>query len=82
MQLFTAWVVAALIWLWIALGIASFYPLIDGGAKQIYMVLTGQKVIAPEGEPGDTTPSISSVRDGEKVDEVSINGEKSSGLAT
>jgi hypothetical protein len=29
--LFTAWVVVGLIWLFIALLVANFYPLIDGG---------------------------------------------------
>lgn len=28
----------ALIWLWITLFIATAYPLIDGGAKKIYLV--------------------------------------------
>lgn len=41
--LFTAQIVVCLIWLFIALCIANFYPLIDGGAKLIWMVLTNQK---------------------------------------
>lgn len=36
--LFVAWIVISLIWLWIALIIANFLPLIDGGAAQIWTV--------------------------------------------
>lgn len=43
MQLFYVWVIVALIWLFIALLIANFYPLLDGGLEKIWIVLRGQK---------------------------------------
>ncbi|KAL2819602.1 Sodium:solute symporter family-domain-containing protein [Aspergillus cavernicola] len=33
---FTAWVVISLIWLWLTLVVAIFYPLIDGGLQQMW----------------------------------------------
>jgi hypothetical protein len=42
-QEFTAWTVIALIWLFITLGIASFYPLVDGGIAKIWIVLKDKK---------------------------------------
>ncbi|KAJ9644814.1 hypothetical protein H2204_001276 [Knufia peltigerae] len=41
--LFTAWIVVSLIWLWIAMSIANFYPLVDGGLKKIWLVMRGQQ---------------------------------------
>jgi hypothetical protein len=35
--------VIALIWLFITLGIANFYPLIDGGITKIWIVLKDNK---------------------------------------
>ena len=32
-------------WLWFTLLVANFYPLIDGGLKQILIVLRGKKAI-------------------------------------
>ncbi|KAK7416599.1 hypothetical protein QQX98_005070 [Neonectria punicea] len=37
--LFVAWVVVGLIWLFLTLLIANFYPLYDGGIKQIWQVV-------------------------------------------
>ncbi|OJI96223.1 hypothetical protein ASPVEDRAFT_78001 [Aspergillus versicolor CBS 583.65] len=36
---FIAWVVISLIWLWFTLVVAIFYPLVDGGVKQMWAVL-------------------------------------------
>jgi hypothetical protein len=38
-QFFIAWVVISLIWLWFTLVVAIFYPLVDGGVKQMWAVL-------------------------------------------
>lgn len=38
-QFFVAWVVVALIWLWATLFIGNFYPLYDGGLRQIWTVV-------------------------------------------
>lgn len=46
--MFIAWVVVSLIWLWITLCIANFYPLIDGGLKKIWQVLRWQTQSAEE----------------------------------
>ncbi|QKX59484.1 uncharacterized protein TRUGW13939_06618 [Talaromyces rugulosus] len=37
-KFFTAWVVVAIIWLWLTLLMVIFYPLIDGGIEQIGQV--------------------------------------------
>ena len=42
-QFFIAWVAISLIWLWFTLLVSNFYPLIDGGAKQIWTVIRGRK---------------------------------------
>lgn len=55
-QLFTAWVVVALIWLWVTLVIANFYPLFDGGFKMIWAVLTRRQGIEEKADSGATTP--------------------------
>ncbi|KXT14262.1 hypothetical protein AC579_6709 [Pseudocercospora musae] len=60
--LFIAWVVVALVWLWMALVIACFFPLFDGGFQKICTVLRGtrakdeprgndQPVSSPSSEP-------------------------------
>lgn len=41
---FVAWVVISLIWLWLALFVANFYPLFDGGVRQILTVVRGTTV--------------------------------------
>ena len=56
--LFTAWVVVCLIWLFVALGIANFYPLIDGGFKLIWIILTNKKVDENPAD-GQSSPSAS-----------------------
>ncbi|KAF1846190.1 SSS family solute:Na+ symporter [Cucurbitaria berberidis CBS 394.84] len=40
---FIAWIVISLIWLWLTLLVSNFYPLIDGGANQIWTVVRGRK---------------------------------------
>jgi hypothetical protein len=37
--LFVAWVVVGLVWLFVTLLVANFYPLVDGGAVQIWRFL-------------------------------------------
>lgn len=37
--LFVAWLVVGLIWLFITLLVANFYPLVDGGLQQIWQVI-------------------------------------------
>lgn len=55
-QLFTAWVVVALIWLWVTLVIANFYPLYDGGFKMIWAVLARRQGIEEKADSGVTSP--------------------------
>ncbi|KAI1103865.1 sodium/proline symporter [Jackrogersella minutella] len=40
--LFTAWIVICLIYLWLTLMVANFYPLYDGGARKIWIVVRGR----------------------------------------
>lgn len=54
MQFFIAWVVISLIWLWFTLVVAIFYPLIDGGLKQMWAVLrvARKKLLREDAGPG------------------------------
>ena len=56
--LFTAQVVVCLVWLFVALCIASLYPLIDGGFKLIWIILTNKKV-NEEVKDGQASPTAS-----------------------
>jgi hypothetical protein len=64
-QFYIAWVVVAIIWLWISMLIAIFYPIFDGGIEQIrdvYRGLRGRKVVTeaiPRDGKGDTSTSTS-----------------------
>ncbi|KAJ5544527.1 hypothetical protein N7461_006831 [Penicillium sp. DV-2018c] len=47
-KFFIAWVVVAIIWLWLSMLIAIFYPIFDGGIQQmrnVYRGLRGQKSV-------------------------------------
>ncbi|KAL3440589.1 Sodium:solute symporter family-domain-containing protein [Aspergillus insuetus] len=50
--LFVAWVVVGLVWLFLTLLVANFYPLVDGGARQIWEVLVAAKRSVFGGEKG------------------------------
>ncbi|KAG9796326.1 urea active transporter-like protein, partial [Aureobasidium melanogenum] len=53
-----AWVVISLIWLWFTLLVANFYPLIDGGLKQILIVIQGKRGVKGSTElPPDSESS-------------------------
>ena len=60
-----AWVTISLIWLWFTLLVANFYPLIDGGAKQIWTVIRGKKgtkgTTEYEADSGFSTPPTEQV---------------------
>lgn len=64
----------ALLWLWVALLIANFYPLVDGGFKQIWIVLRGLagKDLNEKDSSGATTPREGG---GEQHDEPGKAGE-------
>ncbi|KAF9890728.1 hypothetical protein FE257_005594 [Aspergillus nanangensis] len=70
-SLFIAWIVVSLVWLWFTLVVAIFYPLVDGGAQQIWTVLMGRKVgksTSPTpAEPGDLDIPVHGVFQGPKV---------------
>lgn len=51
----------ALIWLWITLFVANFYPLVDGGFKMIWTVLKGKSSTVA------TAATVSGQEQGEKV---------------
>jgi len=48
-QFFTAWVVVAIIWLWLTMLMVIFYPLIDGGIEQIGLVFR-RSIQKPDGK--------------------------------
>ncbi|GAQ46261.1 hypothetical protein AtubIFM57143_000795 [Aspergillus tubingensis] len=54
---FTAWVVVGIIWLWITMLVAIFYPLIDGGVQQMVQISRGLR----ERKNAVTSSSVQSV---------------------
>lgn len=56
-QFFTAWVVVGIIWLWITMLVAIFYPLIDGGVQQMVQISRGLR----ERKNAVTSSSVQSV---------------------
>ncbi|RAH53535.1 Na+/solute symporter [Aspergillus piperis CBS 112811] len=56
-RFFTAWVVVGIIWLWITMLVAIFYPLIDGGVQQMMQISRGLR----ERKNAVTSSSVPSV---------------------
>ncbi|KAJ9270428.1 hypothetical protein DTO212C5_3459 [Paecilomyces variotii] len=58
---YAAWVIVAIIWLWLTMLMATFYPLIDGGFQQIIQVIRGLRQGAPiyGSKKTDSSPSSS-----------------------
>jgi hypothetical protein len=77
-QFYTAWVVVAIIWLWLSMLVAIFYPIFDGGIQQIrdvYRGLRGRDNIAgtvTSQEKGGTSasPSAGSISDATRTGDV------------
>lgn len=57
---FVAWIVVSLIWLWLALIVANFYPLIDGGLQQFWGIVTGRvdKAEKEQASSGSSTHGV------------------------
>ncbi|CEL11813.1 hypothetical protein ASPCAL14909 [Aspergillus calidoustus] len=69
--LFIAWVVVGLVWLFVTLVVANFYPLVDGGAGQIWeVVLAAKKSVLGEKKAGGEGEGSSDVEREAEVDEV------------
>ncbi|KAJ5206392.1 Sodium/solute symporter [Penicillium cf. griseofulvum] len=70
-KFYIAWVVVAIIWLWLSMLVAIFYPIFDGGLEQIrdvYRGLRGRKVVTKSGRSKDgkaesSSPSAGSISD-------------------
>ncbi|KAK6832311.1 hypothetical protein RU639_003906 [Aspergillus parasiticus] len=60
---FSAWVVVAIIWLWLTMLVAIFYPIFDGGIQQIGQVYrglrAGNETKETVGNESSSSPSIS-----------------------
>ncbi|KAB8264684.1 Sodium:solute symporter family-domain-containing protein [Aspergillus pseudonomiae] len=60
---FSAWVVVAIIWLWLTMLVAIFYPIFDGGIQQIKQVYrglrAGDETKKGVGNETSSSPSIS-----------------------
>ncbi|OGM42310.1 putative urea active transporter [Aspergillus bombycis] len=60
---FSAWVVVAIIWLWLTMLVAIFYPIFDGGIQQITQVYrglrAGNETNKTVGNETSSSPSIS-----------------------
>ncbi|KAE8344857.1 hypothetical protein BDV24DRAFT_171367 [Aspergillus arachidicola] len=60
---FSAWVVVAIIWLWLTMFVAIFYPIFDGGIQQIGQVYrglrAGNETKETVGNESSSSPSIS-----------------------
>ncbi|KAJ5989830.1 hypothetical protein N7522_010037 [Penicillium canescens] len=77
-RFYTAWVVVGIIWLWLSMLVAIFYPIFDGGIQQIrdvYRGLRGRDNIAgtvPSQEKGGTSasPSAGSISDATRTGDV------------
>ncbi|KIX03525.1 uncharacterized protein Z518_07078 [Rhinocladiella mackenziei CBS 650.93] len=81
--LFVAWIVVSLIWLCAALFVANFYPLVDGGLKKIWIVVSGKKDVVVEKGLDDGSGSGGGVSSMEttntppgETEEIVIGGEK------
>ena len=70
LQFFVAWVVISLIWLWFTLVVAIFYPLVDGGLKQIWAVLivARRKLLREDGGSGSGSESEGTVIENRALD--------------
>jgi hypothetical protein len=71
-------VVVAIIWLWLSMLIAIFYPIFDGGLQQmrdVYRGLRGQKIVTEGTRNGDpnTSPSDGSISDATRIGEIQEN---------
>ncbi|KAB8233239.1 sodium:solute symporter family protein [Aspergillus alliaceus] len=59
---FSAWVVVAIIWLWLTMLVAIFYPIFDGGIQQITQVYQGLRQSRTTSKSvEDETPSSPSI---------------------
>ncbi|GAD95708.1 urea active transporter [Paecilomyces variotii No. 5] len=69
---FAAWVIVAIIWLWLTMLMATFYPLIDGGIQQIGQIIRGLRQGAPiyGGKKSGDSPSSSFTESG--VDQANV----------
>ncbi|KAL1857317.1 hypothetical protein Plec18170_003436 [Paecilomyces lecythidis] len=74
-KFFAAWVIVAIIWLWLTMLMATFYPLIDGGIQQIGQIIRGLRQGAPiyGGKKNADSPSSSFTESG--VDQANVQGE-------
>ncbi|OQD82412.1 hypothetical protein PENANT_c021G10370 [Penicillium antarcticum] len=70
-KFYTAWVVVGIIWLWLSMLVAMFYPIFDGGVQQIRDVYRGLKgrdniagtVLSHEKDGTSASPSAGSISD-------------------
>ncbi|KAJ9483191.1 hypothetical protein VN97_g10224 [Penicillium thymicola] len=69
-KFYIAWVVVAIIWLWLSMLVAIFYPIFDGGIQQIrdvYRELRGQNAVegarSKDGKGESSSPSVGSISD-------------------
>ncbi|KAL2839321.1 hypothetical protein BJX68DRAFT_198852 [Aspergillus pseudodeflectus] len=69
--LFIAWVVVGIVWLFVTLLVANFYPLLDGGVVQIWeVVLAAKKSVLGKKKAGGEGEGSSDVEREAEVDEV------------
>ncbi|KAJ5253496.1 hypothetical protein N7505_012159 [Penicillium chrysogenum] len=70
-KFYIAWVVVAIVWLWLSTLVAIFYPIFDGGVAQIrdvYRGLRHHKIVegtgsSKDGKGGSSSPSVGSISD-------------------
>lgn len=72
-QLFIAWVVVSLIWLWFTLFVANFYPLVDGGLKKIWQIIRWEVTPQDKETSGSVTPSSDSPSGGVVTEQVKLD---------
>ncbi|KAJ5779799.1 Sodium/solute symporter [Penicillium paradoxum] len=77
-RFFIAWVVVSIIWLWLSMLVAIFYPIIDGGIEQmrdVYRGLRRPQIITEAAQSNDEkgvssgSPSAGSISDATRIGE-------------
>lgn len=72
MQFYTAWVIVGIIWLWLSMLVAIFYPIFDGGIQQIrdvYRGLRGGNNFTGTA-PTSISPSTGSISDATRIGDI------------
>lgn len=79
-QFYIAWVIVAIIWLWLTMLMATFYPLLDGGIQQTLQVYRGLVALRQQSTSHESRDRQSQQQQQEK--EVKVGAETPSSEST